>query len=299
MNDKLYSIAITDWHKLLYFFGYLKFMEVRISGFPKYSDDLNEWSEKIIGAISRHCDKDDTRINAFIEKMLDHFNDEISIIDDIKFIQDDEITGMFAWLYIQQCKIRERAIMGGMEEIPLYKDLHLSSQSLNHHDRHDNICDYFYSGYLSKKSKDSIIDSIWGTCYKVRNEIKPLHWLNEKNDEQCKWACDYILQKYEPKFIDVDRPDNTHECYLLTLGLFFLMVATEHKSEWKLFLTDINRAWSQKKHRASKKEQSPLNTYLDKKTKDKLKVLCIKEGVSIQTMLSHLITSEYDKIKGR
>ncbi|EHQ1051619.1 hypothetical protein KQL11_004817 [Salmonella enterica] len=297
MNNQICKITITSRHELLYFFWYIKSLDVRIGGFPKPSDDFDEWAEKINKAINSHCDEDYTSTNSFIVKMIDYFNDEKSLIDDIQFIRDNEITTMFAWLYIQQCHVRERRTIGKVQRIPLYNDMRLPSQSESHHERYEDICDYFYSGYLSKKEKISIIDSIQNTHSKIRGKIIPLHWLDERNDEQCKWACDYILQKYKPECIYVDIPDNTHERYLLTHGLFSLMVAIEHESEWRLFLTDINRAWSQKKHRASKKEQSPLNTYLDKKTKDKLKVLCVKEGVSIQTMLSHLIINEYDKMK--
>ncbi|HCB1597116.1 TPA: hypothetical protein MYP09_003393 [Citrobacter farmeri] len=297
MNNELLKFTITSRHELLYFFWYIKSLDVRIGGFPKPSDDFDEWAEKINKAINSHCNEDYTSTNNFIMKMIDYFNDEKSLIDDIQFIRDDEIKTMFSWLYIQQCHVRERITIGKIQKIPLYKDMHLPSQSENNHERYEYICDYFYSGLLSKKRKKSIIDSIYNTCYKISGEIRPLHWLDKKDDDQCQWACDYILQKYKPECIYVDSPDNTHERYLLTQGLFSLMVATGHESEWRLFLTDINRAWSQKKHRISKKEQSPLNTYLDKKTKDKLKVLCVKEGVSIQTMLSHLIINEYDKMK--
>lgn len=299
MNDDMHQVTVTSWHQLLYFFGYIKRYNIRISGFPKSSDDLSTWSKKINKAIRDHYEKDYASIDKFIKKMLFNFNEDKSQIHEIEFILDSKIICMFAWLYIRQCNIREKQVINGVQKIPLYTDFHLPSQSQNHDERCYDISDYFSHGYLSGKEKDKITNSIQDTSLRIINDIKPLSWLDEKNDEQCEWACDYILKRYTPKNIDIDKPWNTHERYLFVHGLFSLMVAIENESKWKLFLTDINRAWSQKKHRANKKEQSPLNTYLDKKTKEKLKALCINNGVSIQTMLSHLITTEYNKTKGK
>ncbi|WP_312670426.1 hypothetical protein [Pseudescherichia sp.] len=297
MNDDIHQITVTSWHELLYFFGYIKRNDIRISGIPKASDDFHTWSKKINVAIHCHYEKNDTRINRFIEKMLWSFNKDKSQIDEIEFICDNEKICMFAWLYIRQCSAREKQVINGVQKIPLYQDMHLPSQSQNHDERCYDISDYFSYGYLSGKEKDKVINSIHDTSLRIINDIKPLSWLDDKNDEQCEWACDYTMKRYTPENIDIDKPWNTQERYLFVHGLFSLMVARESEAKWKLFLADINRAWSQKKHRASKKEQLPLNTYLDKKTKEKLKVLCINNGVSIQTMLSHLITTEYNKRK--
>ncbi|WHP32158.1 hypothetical protein QMG90_04230 [Trabulsiella odontotermitis] len=298
MNDDMHKVSVTSRHELLYFFGYIKRNNIVIRGIPKVNDDCHKWSEKINQAIEIHYREDQVRIARFIKKMLDDFDDDKLLIDDIEFIRDNKITCMFTWLYIRQCETREQYFLNEVKKRPIYKDMNLPTQSKNHGERCDDILDYFRHGYLSGKTKLSIIDIIQDAYNKTINEIKPLYWLDEKNDEQCEWACDYILQRYKPDSIDIDKPTDTQERYLLAYGLLFLMIEIESESEWKLFLTNINRAWSQKKHRGNKKEQLPLNTYLDKKTKEKLKVLCVNKGVSIQTMLSHLINTEYNKTKG-
>lgn len=297
MNDDMHKISVTTWHELLYFFGYIKRNNIVISGVPKINDDHHKWSGKISQAIEIHYREDQARITRFFNKMLDDFYHDKHLIDDIGFIRDNKIICMFTWLYVRQCETHEQYFLNKVKKVPIYKDMNLPTQSKNHGERCDDICNYFCHGYLPGKTKHSIIGIIQDASNKIINEIKPLYWLDEKNDEQCEWACDYILQRYKPENVDIDKPTDTQERYLLVYGLLFLMIEIESESEWKLFLININRAWSQKKHRGNKKEQLPLNTYLDKKTKEKLKALCINKGVSIQTMLSHLINTEYNKTK--
>ena len=97
MNNELLKVTITSRHELLYFFGYIKSLDVRIGGFPKPSDDFDEWAEEINKAINSHCDEDYTSTNNFIIEMIDCFNDEKSLIDDIQFIQDNEIKTMYKY----------------------------------------------------------------------------------------------------------------------------------------------------------------------------------------------------------
>lgn len=297
MSETTTKITIETWHELLYIFGYIRYKGVKISGWPEHSDKHEEWSLKINKALDKFHQSESEKISKFIERMYFDFSKDKLNLSDIDFIKNNEITCMFAWLYIRQCHVDERKTINRIIETPLYRHVHFPVESQNHCERYQIICDYFDYGYLTKSNKNYIIDSLWSTCEKIKDNIKPMHWLDRKDDKQCEWACDYIMQRYKPECIKIIKPDETSELYLLVLGLFYLMVATVGYAEWKLFLNDINRAWSQRKHRINKKEQSPLNTYLDKKTKEKLKALCIKEGMSIQNMLSHLIVNAHDKIK--
>ncbi|NBJ33140.1 hypothetical protein GE191_05555 [Serratia fonticola] len=142
---------------------------------------------------------------------------------------------------------------------------------------------------------------------KINSSPDIFKWLNKDDLSQCEWVWKYILKSQQP-----DPPAKcllgnsscpscslnplTHnEKYLASYASYDLWVA--HKDTKKLFLKNINKAWSQKKLRDTREGKKPLNTYLKNETKRRLDELSQCYDMNKQGVLEMLINKEYENKK--
>ena len=159
-------------------------------------------------------------------------------------------------------------------------------------DRYECIIEFFDRWNQSYDFKINYLNRIkneWGMVY---GSPRPLKWLKE-DDEQCRWALAYIVKSNVPSWRF--NPVDTKELYLTVIAIFDLWQA--YPDSKKLFLQNINKAWSQKKHRDTLIGKKALNTYLKEGTKQKLNELSERQGRKIHEVLEELIVREYERLK--
>lgn len=175
-----------------------------------------------------------------------------------------------------------------------YSQLGLKNNLSNSMERFGEVVKYFDRVRQPRKWKLDLIahlKDIWGHIFSSR---KPFSWLEKDNEEQCRWAWDYI------KKIDWDNskpmtyrfsPTSTAEIYLAIYAVYDTWsVATNSK---RLFSIDFNKAWQQKKHRDSRQGKKACSLVLHEDIKLKLDELAKTRKVTLSQLVEQLIEKEH------
>ena len=138
----------------------------------------------------------------------------------------------------------------------------------------------------------------------IRTKRESTNWIDMDNEDQLYWASDYldkarILIK-PPLFLaqnnidilaqiyaSLDTIDNTHEIdspYVMSINK-------------KYFISNMRKAWSQKKFRDKKDDESALEHILTRRHRNRLKELANDYGVSSKEYIQQLIDDTYDNTK--
>lgn len=189
-------------------------------------------------------------------------------------------------------------------KMSLYDFFKLNCTPSSTSERFELILDFFDrlrpSGLHSKIDYLHGAKTKWQKIYLSSDIFK---WLDRDNDAQCDWVWKYIaktqhddgeensqddLSKSPSQYL---KPLTNDEKYLAIYASYDLWNA--HEDTKKLFLKNINKAWSQKKLRDNREGKKSLNTYLRSEVKDQLDELSRCYEKSKQAVLEMLIENEY------
>lgn len=175
-----------------------------------------------------------------------------------------------------------------------YSQLGLKNNLSNSMERFGEVVKYFDRVRQPRKWKLDLIahlKGIWGHIFSSR---KPFSWLEKDNEEQCRWAWDYI------KKIDWDNskpmtyrfsPTSTAEIYLTIYAVYDTW--SEETNSKRLFSIDFNKAWQQKKHRDSRQGKKACSLVLHEDIKLKLDELAKTRKVTLSQLVEQLIEKEH------
>jgi len=174
----------------------------------------------------------------------------------------------------------------------LYNEIFGNAVASSTKKRHECVVGFFdlwNQNYDTKVNFLNRLQSEWGI---INESPRPLKWLKE-DEEQCRWANAYIF-KYRVPSLGIN-PVDTKELYLSVIATLDLWQG--YPDSKQLFLQNINKAWSQKKHRDTLVGKKALNTYLKEGTKQKLNKISELQGRKIHEVLEELIVREYERLK--
>ncbi len=167
---------------------------------------------------------------------------------------------------------------------------------INTSERFEQIVKFLDRCGQSFSWKEELIDSLrqkWGGIFRAR---KPFTWLERENEEQCRWAWEYLKKLswgFSRPSTDYLKPITSSEMYLAIYGAFDSWNAGPDSK--RLFLSDFNRAWQQKKHRDSRKGKKVCNLVLREEVKQKLDSMAAARGMKINQFVETLIENEHAK----
>lgn len=177
-----------------------------------------------------------------------------------------------------------------------YFQLGLKNNPSNSMERFNEAVKYFDRVRQHKQWKLDLmthLKDVWGHIFSSR---KPFSWLEKDNDEQCRWAWEYMRK------IDFNRskptiykfsPTNTAEVYLTIYAAYDTWRTTTEAK--RLFSIEFNKAWQQKKLRDSRQGKKACSIVLHEDAKLKLDELAKARNVTLGHLVEQLIEKEHAK----
>ncbi|CAM3643137.1 hypothetical protein ROSI111154_14475 [Rouxiella silvae] len=152
--------------------------------------------------------------------------------------------------------------------------------------------DHWIIALVYKKKALDILKSKWSFLLKWEAENgKPFAFLDKNDKEGGEWCWEYFRKKVTVIRWGQFQPASTLERYSYLTAIFYVWdVLPEAR---KVFLTDINRAWSQRKFRISQNDRKAFQTYMKEDTKRKLLELSKVNGMKINEVLEAIINDAY------
>lgn len=239
-----------------------------------------------------------------------------NLISDSFFEALDFPATYFIFKAIQTISIKEKE--------KVYHRLNLPLECISHTERLDNIiifCDlntfnyqgeYSYPQFLiTRENKQpnptnvptrltipnirQDIGKIFQAYQKAKIDKKKLH-IPLDNQDNLQWILSYLNEKlknnqlYESIKLDIEQINNDNFVYIVLENLFIDSTSYEEfKFRQNELIQQINKAFSQKKFRDSKKNEKPLNIFLKKTTKEKLIKMANTRDKKLHEMIEELI----------
>ncbi|MDT3607147.1 hypothetical protein ACXFAT_10185 [Cronobacter dublinensis] len=230
------------------------------------------------------------------DKMLKNLSSEFKkakkeIIDiKLPWIKDNKRACCWLWLYIaRESEGKNNNLM------EYYITLNLPDFCTNHDERYNAIIDFFCISYCLHKDTMKIIDDVKKEWMNIQFPTLSLTWLSEENKSQTDWAANYLSTK-DKRFNALRMLVGPDENYLSVCAYFD---AWERKnigspSDKKLLLSEINRAWNQKKSRLQRENMKSLNVVINEDTKKYLKIMANDKNENINKYIESLITAAWE-----
>lgn len=177
-----------------------------------------------------------------------------------------------------------------------YDLMGLKKNTINSAERYEENIKFFDNYNMDNNSKINYLNQLKEQCSKISSTRFKIKWLNKNKQEYWEWAWNYLLNAEQPIlhyqcFTPIDNKEK----------FYALQACIDIDSESLLtqnFINKINHAHSQKKFRDKEKSKNkiPLNTYIKKNTKSKLKELAAKQEINITEMIDRLINQAYKEL---
>lgn len=248
-------------------------------------------------------------IDRVITEMQQDCDLNIMALSDFYWLEGDERACYWVWGWLrmatyaeldyiyQPSSIRGTPIQHAqvlpMSTPSLYDHLNLNKNPSSTKERFNAIVVFFdlwHKDLWSRQCKLQELNKYWSDIDRVS---KPFRWLDPDNEDQCRWAWEY-MDKAGVHLFGI-HPSNTSERYLAIYARYDLWVVSLETK--KLFVLGIDKAWSQKKHRDGMVDKKSLNTYLKKEVKGRLDELAEHYDKKIHQMLEVVINEAYDRLK--
>lgn len=297
------------WRHCIFYYNYMNKFNIALPRPKSFKDSLscaNLINVVILKAIPDKNDRED-----FIEGMEFSCANSLLRLDHFDWLKTSERACYWLWGQISFNDKHEKAVGSFIEMV--YNESGAITTPYNTEYRYRLILLFFdilpnaiseKKGFLNKGRK------AWEKIYSSPEIFK---WLDKDDEPQCRWVWEYIKKSQAPyadKSSGIDenhhgskkkapslhlKPLSHHERYLAIYASYDLW--DTHKDTRKLFLKNINKAWSQKKLRDTREGKKSLNTYLTNEVKEQLDELSRHYKMHKQEVLEMLIKNEYKNKK--
>ena len=237
------------------------------------SPDLIEKIEEAIKTKSESSDID-AIITGFLNKMIDE--------KFIQYLSHDRIFCVFCYLHLSNNDIfnkNERYIFfnrgGVMQEILRLKSFSKLSKMRTVKDMENDIIYFLNTIECNSSDKNSYLNYLEEKYYSSKNKHS-FSWLDTKEYNIDAWSINYLTENETIKRHCKNIPElvNINEAFKITVPAIFHSIEIG-ESDKTLFLINMKKAWSQKKHRIKikKEKKKSLNIIVEQSTVDQLKQL--------------------------
>lgn len=271
--------------------------------FPNYNDP-NDCSKVINSAMER------MKFSADDERQMEfERNNQMIPLDKFDWLKTSERACYWLWGCLRFSSdliidIRYQSNDPWIENIRLYETLNFNCTPSSTSERFKLILLFFDVWRpLLLSDKFNHLEKKKSEWLEINSSSDIFKWLNKDDLSQCEWVWKYILKSQKPESPNESvignlsfpscslNPLTHYEKYLASYASYDLWAA--HEDTKKLFLKNINKAWSQKKLRDTREGKKSLNTYLRSEVKDQLDELSRCYEKSKQAVLEMLIENEY------
>ena len=263
------------------------------------------YCRKINHVINNLSIKSDEKERA-VEKMVRSTKESLLSNKELKPL-DKGIERMCSWIWCY-CRLMDSTASNWFNTPSINYNVSAESSvylkySLNLHpttaeERYDLIIkflDFSEADLDSKRGLLAFWQQAWGEVY----EAETFHWLDNKNNIQCEWASNYLVNDTEYKVPNwfLPKPTTPQQMYDSTIAAFDIWNA--HPDSKKLLIVKMKKAWSQKKHRDSMEGKKAYNFVLHTDAKTKLDAIAKDYGLKKNQCLEQLIEKEFALLKNK
>ncbi|MEZ8053928.1 hypothetical protein [Vibrio atlanticus] len=265
--------------------------------------DSPDLIEKIKEAIKTKSKNND--IDAIITKFLNN------MIDDnfMKLLSIDRVFCVFCYLHLSNndiFNINERYILfdkkGVMQEILRLKSFSKLSKMRTVKDIENDVIYFLNTIECNSPDKTSYLNYLEEKYYNSKNKHS-FSWLDAKEYNIDAWSINYLTENETIKRYCKNMPElvNNNEAFRITVPAIFHSIEIGD-SDKTLFLINMKKAWSQKKHRIKikKEKKKSLNIIVDESTVEQLKQLSQEFDQPVNQIVSMMASrwvSNIEKVK--
>jgi hypothetical protein len=300
------------WRHCIFYYNYMNKFNIALRRPKSFKDSLS--CANLINGVILKAIPDKKERERFIEGMEFSCSNSLLRLDYFDWLKTSERACYWLWGQISFNESYKKVAGPFIESV--YNESGSKTTPYNTEYRYRLIllfCDIPSSPLDVKKNYLNVMREWWEEIYSSPAIFK---WLDKDDESQCQWVWEYIKKSQAPyavESLDSDEDNNEsneskeggkklspslylnplshHERYLAIYASYDLWNA--HEDTKKLFLKNINKAWSQKKLRDNREGKKSLNTYLRSEVKDQLDELSRCYEKSKQAVLEMLIENEY------
>lgn len=232
---------------------------------------------------------------AFIDEMTRSCESKIIPVSKFDLFKNDDRACAWGWGRLRKASYRDLETMQVNYQVDknLYADMNINQAPFSTKDRHGAIIEFYDAWQVGRNYKEKHLEGLLLGYSKILLEPKPFQWLKIDDIGQCKWACGYLSKANVP--LEFFNPTSAAELYWSIYARYDLWEVSPDTK--KLFIMNINKAWSQKKHRDGMVGKKPLNTYLKEDVKGRLDELALHYDIKINQILERIINKEYNRME--
>tara|TARA_B110000211_G_scaffold201656_1_gene233367 strand:- start:644 stop:1561 length:918 start_codon:yes stop_codon:yes gene_type:complete len=234
--------------------------------------------------------------------LIDEAKQALLPLDEFSWIKDNERACYFVWAsiylhYYYSAPSHPAIVAPGQQPTHalLYNQLSLKNNPSDTMERFDEVVKYFDRIPQPNKWKLDLIahlKGIWGHIFSSR---KPFSWLEKDNDEQCRWAWEYLRKtdgysSSKPMTYQF-TPTSTAEIYLAIYAAYDTWIIDNGAK--RLFKSDFSKAWQQKKLRDGRQGKKACSLVLHEDVKLKLDELAKTRKITLSQLVEQLIEKEH------
>lgn len=222
------------------------------------------------------------------------------------WIEADKESCCFFWGLIKSNMIIDFANYKRMTFTTIDDDI-LKYNPCNHKERFLRIVEYFDSLLTEDNSynKKELMEYIKRQWLLSCKDVKPLNWLDVNSSKCVLWCWNY-LEGYDRdereasslvngiNSLSYFNPTNNEERFLAIYSVLKLWKC--HHSEKKMLISNMSKAWHQRKLREERVGQKAINCYLDAEVKERLDKLARQRRCQLSEFLTELINEEYERV---
>ena len=142
--------------------------------------------------------------------------------------------------------------------------------------------DFYDSTSIDKEDFMMNLKYQWSLIFQ---SMEQFNWLKIKDEDQCKWAWEYLL-KYRQNLFFHHPMDNEELYYSIITSIIILLPDYSAK---QLFIDKLRTSCRQKKYRKKLGEKQSYSFIMSKQTKNKLSEIAKDKGVKINEAIECII----------
>lgn len=183
-----------------------------------------------------------------------------------------------------------------------YIKMKLPLYTHHHEQRVQILIEYFDKQWFfsNKISSMKLIDNLT-MAWKIESKsVKEFKWLSIENKGSIDWALDYLKKYHDSEryngsginSLSIFNSVNLNEKIIDIYSILRLWRC--HHSEKTLLISNMNKAWQQRKLRHERTTKKAINCYVDIEVKKKLDELVKDSGFQMNYVLADLINRAHD-----
>ena len=258
---------------------------------------------RIINNFFASLDKATKNKEKMVQSLIAEANQSLIPFDEFSWVKDDERACYFLWASIYLYSYAAYPALAWdaptlefqPKYIHFYSQLNLKTNPSSSIERFNEVVKYFDQVEQPRVWRLDLIAHLKGVWGQIFSSRKPFPWLEKDNDEQCRWAWEYMRKSN----IYISSKPMTHQFSPTSTAEIYLAIYAIYDT-WRidygtrrLFKSDFNKAWQQKKLRDGRQGKKACSLVLHEDVKLKLDELAKTRKVTLSQLVEQLIEKEH------